>query len=130
MQIDELRQEILDRIFTAVYELLDRLQVTSECSYECSSMLLGSLIKQLVKNAAYSPRITRPFDGVRIKETTDMIKNFQQPRWRGPYCSNGDFSDTHSCSIQQKLATTMNEVGKQLRDFKFATLAEHKLESQ
>lgn len=58
-QIDIARQDYLDKIFSATYDLLDRLQEEPECSYECSSMLLGVLTKELKKNTGFLARGVR-----------------------------------------------------------------------
>ncbi|RYC78626.1 hypothetical protein BFJ63_vAg18500 [Fusarium oxysporum f. sp. narcissi] len=55
LQIDIARQDYLDKIFSAAYDLLDRLQEEPECSYECSSMLLGMLTKELKKTRDSEP---------------------------------------------------------------------------
>ncbi|KAH6977811.1 hypothetical protein EDB82DRAFT_537658 [Fusarium venenatum] len=54
-QIDIACQDYLDKIFSAVYDFLDRLQEEPECSYECSSTLLGTLTKELKKTPDSEP---------------------------------------------------------------------------
>ncbi|KAG5779155.1 hypothetical protein H9Q73_007188 [Fusarium xylarioides] len=66
-EIDIARQSTLAEIFSAIYELLDRLQEEQECSFECSSMLLGVLTKELSKHGILYPRNAPPFDGFSIE---------------------------------------------------------------
>ncbi|EWY83086.1 hypothetical protein FOYG_15159 [Fusarium oxysporum NRRL 32931] len=108
-EIDEERQDSLDDIFTAIYDLLDRLQEEMECSYECSSMSLGVLTKELSKHDILSPRIARPFCGWSIDGSRDMIKGLRQAHWY----------DRHSCTIQQKLSPAMMKVEDGLHVFGF-----------
>ncbi|OBS14981.1 hypothetical protein FPOA_14011 [Fusarium poae] len=66
-QLDIARRDYLDTMFSATYDLLDRLQEETECSYECSSMLLGVLTKELKKHGILSPRCVQPFYGFSIE---------------------------------------------------------------
>ncbi|KAF5622109.1 uncharacterized protein FTJAE_11076 [Fusarium tjaetaba] len=67
--IDIARQSALAEIFSAIYELLDRLQEEQECSFECSSMLLGILTRELSKHEILHPRNAPPFNGFSIEES-------------------------------------------------------------
>jgi hypothetical protein len=114
-KIDEARQDSLDDIFTAIYDLLDRLQEETECSYECSSMSLGVLTKELSNHGILSPRVAQPFYGLSIDGSKDMIKGLRQPQW---YDKNGArYGPRHSCTIQQKLSLALNKVEDKLRVF-------------
>ncbi|KAJ4250129.1 hypothetical protein NW762_011939 [Fusarium torreyae] len=114
-KIDKARQNSLVDIFSAIYDLLDRLQEESECSYECSSMLLGVLTKELRKHGILSPRSAQPFYGFSIEGSKNLIKDMKVPLW---YDTNsGRYSSTHSCTIQQKLSLALQKMEKDLRVF-------------
>jgi hypothetical protein len=121
-QIDKARQDSLDDIFSAIYDLLDLLQVEPVCSYECSSMLLGTLTKELRKHGILSPRSAQPFYGFSIEGSEGMIRGFRKPYW---YNTRGKHNSEHSCTIQQKLFSALCKVEVELRvfnlqDFQFA----------
>jgi hypothetical protein len=121
-QIDKARQDSLDDIFSAIYDLLDLLQEEPVCSYECSSMLLGVLTKELKKHGILSPRSAQPFYGFSIKGSKDIIKGLRKPYW---YNTRGKHNSEHSCTIQQKLSPALDKVENELRifdlqDFQFA----------
>lgn len=122
-QIDKARQNSLGDIFSAIYDLLDLLQEEPVCSYECSSMLLGLLTKELRKYGILSPRSAQPFYGFSIEGSKDIINGFRTPHW---YTARGARSNgNHSCTIQQKLSPALDKVENGLRifdlqDFQFA----------
>ncbi|KAF5976505.1 hypothetical protein FCOIX_7081 [Fusarium coicis] len=80
-RIDIARQSALAETFSALYELLDRLQEEQECSFECSSMLLGVLTKELSKHGILHPRSTPPFDGFSIEGFKEIIADLKKPQW-------------------------------------------------
>ncbi|RKL06837.1 hypothetical protein BFJ70_g16973 [Fusarium oxysporum] len=112
-EIDKARQDSLDKLFSAIYDLLDRLLEETECSYECSSMSLGVLTKELSKRGILSPRITQPFDGWSIDGTKEMIKGLRRPKWY----DNTRLGSRHSCTIQEKLSLAIDKVEDELRVF-------------
>lgn len=117
-QIDIARLDYLDKMFSATYDLLDRLQEEPECSYECSSMLLGVLTKELKKHGILSPRCAQPFYGLSIEGSKDMIASFTEPRWYDE--GNGlyrGYGNRHSCTIQQKLHSALEKAENELRVF-------------
>jgi hypothetical protein len=115
-EIDIARQDYLDKVFSATYDLVDRLQEEPVCSYECSSMLLGVLTKELKKHGILSPRSAQPFYGFSIGGLEVMIKGFKVPRWYD-ISGSGRYGSGHSCTIQQKLSQVLQKAEKELRVF-------------
>ncbi|SPJ90333.1 uncharacterized protein FTOL_13214 [Fusarium torulosum] len=115
-QIDIARQDYLDKIFSATYDLLDRMPEELECSYECSSMLLGVFTKELKKHGVLSPRGAQPFYGFSIGGSKDISKGCKVPRWYGGGVS-GRYGSGYSCTIQQKLSLTLQKAENELRGF-------------
>ncbi|PNP78956.1 hypothetical protein FNYG_07821 [Fusarium nygamai] len=114
------RQSALAEIFSAIYELFDRLQEEQDCSFECSSMLLGVLTKELSKHGILHPRNAPPFDGFSIEGFNEMINDLKKPDWYNttgyrPY-SNCNHSK-HGCCIQDKLSISLAKVESDLRVF-------------
>ncbi|KAL7755605.1 hypothetical protein ACKLNR_014132 [Fusarium oxysporum f. sp. zingiberi] len=110
-EIDIARQSALAETFSAIYELLDRLQEEQECSFECSSMLLGVLTKELRNHGILYPRNAPPFDGFSIEGSKEMIQGLKKPGWYGTR------NHRHSCCIQDKLSISLEKVESDLRVF-------------
>lgn len=110
-EIDIARQSALAVTFSTIYELLDRLQEEQECSFECSSMLLGVLTKELRNHGILYPRNAPPFDGFSIEGSKEMIKGLKKPGWYGTR------NHRHSCCIQDKLSISLAKVESDLRVF-------------
>ncbi|KAG9500566.1 hypothetical protein J7337_009047 [Fusarium musae] len=121
--IDIARQSALAETFSAIYKLFDRLQEGQECSFECSSILLGVLTKELSKYRILHPRSAPPFDGFSIEGFKKMINGLKKPEWygtqgRNPYGRYNDCNhNRHQCSIQGKLSTSLAKVESDLRVF-------------
>ncbi|KAF5548859.1 hypothetical protein FMEXI_4530 [Fusarium mexicanum] len=113
-EIDIARQSALAEIFSGIYELLDRLQEEQECSFECSSMLLGILTKELSKHGILYPRNAPPFDGFSIEGSKEMIKGLKKPKWSGSWDHRHSW---HSCYVQNKLSISLANVESALPVF-------------
>ncbi|CAG7561754.1 unnamed protein product, partial [Fusarium equiseti] len=110
-EIDVARQFSLAEIFSATYELFDRLQEEEKCSFECSSMLLGVLTKELGKRGILSPRAGPPFEGFSIQDLKEMINGLKKPRWYSTH------NHRHSCCIQTELSIPLAKMESGLRVF-------------
>ncbi|KAF4497633.1 hypothetical protein FAGAP_6209 [Fusarium agapanthi] len=121
--IDIARQSALAENFSAIYELFDRLQEGQGCSFECSSMLLGVLTKELSKHGILHPRNAPPFDGFSMESFKKMINGLKKPEWYGTNIHNhySRYNDCHhsrhQCSIQDKLSISLAKVESDLRVF-------------
>ncbi|EKJ72064.1 hypothetical protein FPSE_07754 [Fusarium pseudograminearum CS3096] len=110
--IDISRQSALAEIFSAVYALFDLLQGDEECYFECSSMLLGVLTKELGIRGILYPRNAPPFNGFSIEGSQEMIWELRKPTWhRGPNWLS------HSCCIQDRLSMSLAKVESNLHVF-------------
>lgn len=89
------------------------LQEELECSYECSSMLLGILTRELRKQDIPIPCSVQPFHRLSIEGTKHMIEGLRQPSWYG---TSGMYA-RHHCNIQQKLSPALEEAEKELPVF-------------
>ncbi|KAI8710785.1 hypothetical protein NCS52_01538300 [Fusarium sp. LHS14.1] len=116
-RIDEERQNALAEVFSTLYTLLDTLCQESECSYECLSMLLGSLMKELRKHGILKPQIKKPYDGYSISSVVNMVDTFTSPTWYSKNERSGSryydsYSSPHTCRISDKMRPTMDKVDK------------------
>ncbi|CEI41710.1 unnamed protein product [Fusarium venenatum] len=124
-QINIARLNYLDKISTATYDLLDRLQGEElECSYECSAMLLGVLTKELKRYGVLSRRYPQSFYRFSIEGLKNMIKSYKIPEWHDTGYG-ARYGSGHSCTIQQKLSLALEKAEDELcifslQDFQFA----------
>lgn len=96
--IDQQRQEFIKRIFTALKNLIDDLRdCEGPCSFECSSILLGALTKEMHKRKLFSPLPELHLLGFSCVETAESIRNIRSPKW----CSEGGRHwSYHGCSLE------------------------------
>jgi len=82
--IDRRRQQVVDKILTVLHELLatfrDRLSI---CSFECDSIRLGALIKEM-RSKRLDPKPEWPFLGHGISATMNAARSIRTPKWACP----------------------------------------------
>ncbi|KAF5017087.1 hypothetical protein F66182_11034 [Fusarium sp. NRRL 66182] len=84
-KIEHQRFHVLDTLFERLYSLQeDLLQGKAGCSPACSSMLLGSLMRELRARGLPTVKPTTPFDGWRVEDARSAIVGLSVPRWRVP----------------------------------------------
>ncbi|RBR18883.1 uncharacterized protein FIESC28_05805 [Fusarium coffeatum] len=110
-EINVARQSSLAEAFSAMYELLDRLQEEDECSFECSSLLLGVLTKELKRRGILHPRLDPPFERFSIEGFKNMIDALRRPQWYGTNCYR------YGCCIQNKLSEPFEKMESNLPTF-------------
>jgi len=93
--INKRRQESLEHIITTLHDLLYKLRKGPEsCSFECDSILLGALTKELDARNLFSPRPVPPFSGLSFEATAKSISTIRSPGNNGYYqpcyCSLND----------------------------------------
>jgi hypothetical protein len=84
-----------------------------KCSFECSSMQLGSLVKEMHVQGLNSFKSARPFYGCSIKWLEQTISNFRTPRW-----SHVDGFSRHQCRLDGKIKPAMKEILETLQGIK------------
>jgi len=85
------------------------------CSPDCSSILLGTLSKEMHKRELSSPRPERPYLGLTLAKLFEGIRQFRKPDWMAvePSLSYG-YLDRHECSLQSHLEPTIKDIQRQL----------------
>src|SRR5690606_36135214 len=98
--------------------MLDRLRNSLcadpiECSFECSSMQLGSLVKEMHVQGLDSFKSARPFYGCSIKWLEQTISNFRTPQW-----ALGDRYYQHECKLDDTIKPAMKGILETLQGIK------------
>ncbi|KZL64984.1 hypothetical protein CT0861_12834 [Colletotrichum tofieldiae] len=108
--IDWQRQEAVEFILKTLQTLLEAFRKgSSGCSFECSSMLLGALTKEMDRHKLLNPAPKEPYKGYSILDTEKMVNSFHCPHWkhrRGSYYM--DYPDnSDSCNLKIILSTLL-----------------------
>ncbi|KAH7152735.1 hypothetical protein EDB81DRAFT_841176 [Dactylonectria macrodidyma] len=113
-EIEEQRKLELGRIFEALYGLLDDPEDTGPgCSFECSSMMLGSLLIEMNWKGLQNPRVTAPYTRRSISSARNLISELRNPQWSR---SNSDCG--LQCTVQAKLQPVLDQVSKHIDQLK------------
>lgn len=92
-QVNETRQNSIDQIISVLHQTLEDLKVPDiKCSFECDSILLGSLTKELILRGILEPRPSSPFSGYSVERLCESVRNIRSPDWRGGEHCNHDKS--------------------------------------
>lgn len=119
-QIDQQRQKSIDRIISALDDLLDHFKSDNvHCSFECDSILLGALTKEM-KSKKLSSQYLRPqFLGLSYEDAVDKVRNIRSPSW---YAYGRYHYDEHGCNIGTHVKPVLASLddfmcGLDLKDF-------------
>jgi hypothetical protein len=104
--IEQKRQESINRIMTCLHDLLAKLCEGNGCSFECSSILLGALTKEMHARHLLSPRPAIPFPGLSFAEIAESVRAFRSPRWWSQYGTRS----RHNCSLDADLNSIVDSV--------------------
>ncbi|WQF87603.1 hypothetical protein CDEST_12617 [Colletotrichum destructivum] len=110
--IDRQRQEAVEFILNTLQTLLDVFRKESSvsyCSFECSSMLLGALTKEMDRHKLLDPAPKEPYTGYSIVGVEKMVKEFRSPYWnhRRESCVS-NHSNHLSCNLKTNISTRLN----------------------
>ncbi|KAK4233012.1 hypothetical protein C8A03DRAFT_39314 [Achaetomium macrosporum] len=105
--IDRRRQEVVDKIITALQSLLISFRDgPDKCSFECSSIQLGALAKEIrAKRLETKPE--SPMLGYSVVATMKTVKSIRSPTWHRTHTS---FGYVHSCSLEATIRSTIGSM--------------------
>ncbi|KAJ5031504.1 hypothetical protein J3E72DRAFT_391494 [Bipolaris maydis] len=108
------RSEAIEQIIETFNSWIDEFsdtytcQVDADLSFECSSILLGALMKQMRNVDVLSPQVVAPFDGFSLEKVHENIKAIQSPIWETYDGVNELYPIKHACGFQ---GTIIRDVG-------------------
>jgi hypothetical protein len=110
--LERKRQELIDRILSALHELATNLRDDKDgCSFDCRSMLLGALIKQMHSRGLHSPRPIEPFLGFSFDSIVKSVSEMSSPdSYHGQHSYD-------SCTLQQFVHPIINSLRENLAKF-------------
>ncbi|TDZ28499.1 hypothetical protein C8035_v007586 [Colletotrichum spinosum] len=108
--IDWQRQEAVEYMLKTLSNLLEAFRTgSSGCSFECSSMLLGALTKEMDVHKLLNPPPKEPYIGYSIVDTKKMLNGFRCPQWNHPRRSHHSYySETPDpCNLKTIISTRL-----------------------
>ncbi|KAM0234826.1 hypothetical protein ACHAPO_006190 [Fusarium lateritium] len=106
--------EYLASIHSAMDELRCRLEREDDCSFVCSSMLLGCVTKELHRLEMKRSPGQLLLHGLSIEHAIDYVKSMWRPGFlgtiTGDYYEHGD----HTCTIHEKLLPALEKAENEL----------------
>ncbi|KAI0164053.1 hypothetical protein GGR57DRAFT_489727 [Xylariaceae sp. FL1272] len=104
-KVEHHRRQHIHRIITILYDLLAHFRdARSECSFECCSILLGSLTKGL-HNRRLKPQPELSYRGHSHTSTMQAVSNIRSPKWRS---ISSRSKRPHSCDLTSIIQSKMN----------------------
>ncbi|KAH6961856.1 hypothetical protein BKA56DRAFT_599344 [Ilyonectria sp. MPI-CAGE-AT-0026] len=117
-KIDIKRQDLIAHLFDALDKLRDSLRRGEEaCSFECSSMLFGCLMKGMHEINSVDHPAKRPYTGYSIAHLMQSISDFQSPRWYSLTDLSHKGRNLHSCTLAQKTQPIVDGMEKLMKEF-------------
>ncbi|KAK2036373.1 hypothetical protein LZ31DRAFT_511126 [Colletotrichum somersetense] len=113
--IDHRRQEAIGSLVKGLGSLVTTLRKgSSECnSFECSSILLGALSKQLYTHKLSQPKLKPPYHGYSLTTALETVRAFRSPIWAIPNQST-TWGFGHGCSLGNLTETVLDPIQREL----------------
>lgn len=107
-----------------VFKFLDTIQkefLLGErgCSFECSSILLGALLKELHQHKLRDPRPEPPFIGLNLTDLFKTLQQFRNPEWytQARHARYDSYRDRHVCSLASHVEEQISQVQRFITQF-------------
>lgn len=110
--------------------LLEYFHKRKKCSFECSSILLGALSRQLWEMSLLIADSQKPFPGYDIASTVAALKKLKSPSWGDRGTSSWDdrrrsgwgdresYNETHGCSLVAFIQPYISSLADALKGLK------------
>ena len=128
--IEAQRCTALDRLLSALEDLYEGfMHDKAGCSFECNSMQLGALTKQLCSKGLLLPRPKNPFAGYSFDHVASYVRGLREPRWSYNHRCSYDYAESDPCSLESHTGPIVSSIednlrGLDLSDFVAAKKAE------
>ncbi|USP76614.1 hypothetical protein yc1106_03888 [Curvularia clavata] len=126
--LENRRLRVIEEIIETFNKWIDEFSDTYICkvdanlTFECSSILLGALMKQMRNIGILSLRAVAPFDGFSIENVYESVKMLKSPIWETYDEINELYPIKHSCGFQGTIVRDVEHIlarvkGLSLNDF-------------
>ncbi|KAJ4060463.1 hypothetical protein NW761_002509 [Fusarium oxysporum] len=114
-KLDAKRQDCIAKIVNRLDELSDELlDGRTGCDHRCSSMLLGSLLRERHDSALLNPAMPSPYTGYSVHEFIKKVICFRVMEW-GRYPAT-----SHGCTIMALMQPSIHRIENEMRSFKIS----------
>ncbi|KAF4956616.1 hypothetical protein FGADI_3768 [Fusarium gaditjirri] len=114
--LDAKRQECITRVITRLTELAEQLlDGRAGCGHRCSSMLLGSLLRERQDLSLLDPELPSPYTGYSFYEYTKKIASFRVMDWG--YIGWEQSATAHNCTIMTLMEPLLKSIDADIKDF-------------
>lgn len=107
--INEERERLLKALTGQLGALLELISSQRACSYDCKSLILGTLTHDLLSANRGFFRRSSAFEGLSLTAVTTMIRKFQLPQLYRPYTSEAGRVFVRNVWVVKKAATLPSE---------------------
>ncbi|KAK2602753.1 hypothetical protein N8I77_009260 [Diaporthe amygdali] len=114
-EIERRRQDGVQSILSSFHDLLEYFCTRDCCSFECSSILLGSLYKEMIAKGILSPRPAPPFLGISIKEMSLLAREMRSPDWYTKPKSIKRYSSAHPCQLHHFFGPRIDQIEDRIK---------------
>lgn len=138
------RKQLISGLISSLNSLKTQLsKEEKECSFECSSMSLGALIKGMISMRLDDPQPTEPFNGYSVVAIEKAIGDIKIPNYLGSLRHGSSFSGaTHStytggfgsinsyaekpnCNLEKKIEPIVKQQLESLQGLSLASFPSH-----
>lgn len=116
--IESKRREAVEQILQMLNNLVESLCTKSGCNPQCSSMLLGYLIRQMHAAGIF----TLPGKGTLHDYSLDWlnktVSGFSSPEFNTAASPFGTYSSPHFCRLQHRVQPALDEILQSVKDIK------------
>ncbi|PNP79990.1 hypothetical protein FNYG_06687 [Fusarium nygamai] len=114
--LDNKIQECITKILTRLDELADELgDDRAGCDHRCSSMLLGSLLRERKSLPLLDPVLQSPYTGYSVYEYAKKISAFRVMDWG--YMGWGQSTTAHGCTIITLMQPLLKAIDDDIKNF-------------
>ncbi|OCK73849.1 hypothetical protein K432DRAFT_430359 [Lepidopterella palustris CBS 459.81] len=116
-RINKKREDFIERSVTALHNLLVELRKgDNSCSFACSSILLGALIKQMDNRKLFLPRPVASFEGYSAAEVAEFVRTIYTPEWCSISKKSSQRARPHSCSLRNYVDPIISDYDASMDD--------------
>lgn len=102
---------IVEEIIGYYDDLMGHLGTRDCCKeYQCSSVLLGRLMREMMAQGIFNPRPARPLLGFSVEEAIQMTLAIERPNWE-----RLGSSSSHVCSLRNFFVVVMVPLHEKLK---------------
>lgn len=119
--VGEARQSCIAELRSGLHKVLAELHGDDDCSFECSSVLLGALSKAM--HACLSPETAPSFNGLSPTALMNAAAEIREPQWFAQSTTQFGFRtvpspEKHKCTLRSRVKPIIDRVSNSCQGLK------------